>query len=70
MIRGYIIWRNNHAYDQQLRRIVDRASHGDALARLLKVLSMSLGFGLLAVSAVMLMAGADRLLPGARESLG
>ena len=26
MIRRYIIWRNNHAYDQRLRRIIDRAS--------------------------------------------
>jgi len=26
MIRRYIIWRNNHAYDQKLRRIVDRAN--------------------------------------------
>ena len=22
----YIIWRNNHAYDERLRRIVDRAN--------------------------------------------
>jgi transposase len=26
MIRRYIIWRNNHAYDQRLRRIVDKAN--------------------------------------------
>ena len=26
MIRWYIIWRNNHAYDERLRRIVDRAN--------------------------------------------
>ena len=26
MIRRYIIWRNNHAYDQRLRRIIDRAN--------------------------------------------
>ena len=26
MIRRYIIWRNNHAYDEWLRRIVDRAN--------------------------------------------
>jgi transposase len=26
MIRRYIIWRNNHAYDEQLRRIVNRAN--------------------------------------------
>jgi transposase len=26
MIRRYIIWRNNHAYDQRLRRVVDRAN--------------------------------------------
>jgi transposase len=26
MIRRYIIWRNNHAYDQRLRKIVDRAN--------------------------------------------
>jgi transposase len=26
MIRRYISWRNNHAYDQRLRRIVDRAN--------------------------------------------
>jgi transposase len=25
MIRRYIIWRNNHAYDERLRRVVDRA---------------------------------------------
>ena len=25
MIRRYIIWRNNHAYDERLRRIIDRA---------------------------------------------
>jgi hypothetical protein len=26
MIRRYIIWRNNHAYDELLRRIVDKAN--------------------------------------------
>jgi transposase len=26
MIRRYIIWRNNHAYDEKLRRIVDKAN--------------------------------------------
>ena len=26
MIRRYIIWRNNHAYNKRLRRIVDRAN--------------------------------------------
>ena len=26
MIRRYIIWRNNHAYDERLRRIVTRAN--------------------------------------------
>ena len=26
MIRRYTIWRNNHAYDERLRRIVDRAN--------------------------------------------
>jgi hypothetical protein len=26
MIRRYIIWRVNHAYDERLRRIIDRAS--------------------------------------------
>jgi len=26
MIRRYIIWRNNHAHDERLRRIVDRAN--------------------------------------------
>jgi transposase len=26
MIRRYIIWRNNHAYDERLRRLVDRAN--------------------------------------------
>jgi len=26
MIRRYIIWRNNHVYDERLRRIVDRAN--------------------------------------------
>jgi hypothetical protein len=25
MIHRYIIWRNNHAYDERLRRIVDKA---------------------------------------------
>ena len=25
MIRRYIIWRNNHAHDERLRRIVDGA---------------------------------------------
>jgi hypothetical protein len=34
MIRRYIIWRNDHAYDERLRRIVDRAtSPVAALAR-------------------------------------
>jgi hypothetical protein len=26
MIRRYIIWRNNHAYDERFRRIVTRAN--------------------------------------------
>ena len=26
MTRRYIIWRNNHAYDERLRRIVDKAN--------------------------------------------
>jgi len=26
MIRRYITWRNNHAYDERLRRFVDRAN--------------------------------------------
>jgi hypothetical protein len=26
LIRWYIIWRNNHAYDERLRRIIDRAT--------------------------------------------
>ncbi len=26
MIRRYIIWRNNHAYDERLRRVVDKAN--------------------------------------------
>jgi len=26
MIRRYIIWRNNHAYDERLRRIITRAN--------------------------------------------
>jgi hypothetical protein len=26
MIRRYITWRNNHAYDERLRRIIDRAN--------------------------------------------
>jgi transposase len=26
MVRRYIIWRNNHAYDERLRRIIDRAN--------------------------------------------
>jgi hypothetical protein len=30
MIRRYIIWRNNHAYDERLRRIVARANQLDA----------------------------------------
>jgi hypothetical protein len=30
MIRRYIIWRNNHAYDERLRRIVDRQTWPDA----------------------------------------
>jgi len=27
MICRYIIWRNNHAYDKRLRRIIDRAAN-------------------------------------------
>ncbi len=30
MTRRYIFWRNNHAYDERLRRIVDRANQLDA----------------------------------------
>ena len=26
MIRRYILWRNNHAYDERLRQIIDRAN--------------------------------------------
>ena len=26
MIRRYIIWRNNHAYDERLRRVIERAN--------------------------------------------
>jgi len=26
MIRRYIIWRNNHAYDERLRRIIERTN--------------------------------------------
>ena len=26
MIRRYVIWRKNHAYDERLRRVVDRAN--------------------------------------------
>ena len=26
MIRRYIIWRSNHAYDERLRRVVSRAN--------------------------------------------
>ena len=26
LIRAYIIWRNNHAHDERLRRILDRAN--------------------------------------------
>jgi hypothetical protein len=26
MIRRYIIWRNNHAYDHRLRQVVTRAN--------------------------------------------
>ncbi|HYZ52727.1 MAG TPA: hypothetical protein VE733_04350 [Streptosporangiaceae bacterium] len=29
MIRRYIIWRNNHAYDERLRRVVDRQTWPD-----------------------------------------
>jgi hypothetical protein len=25
MVRGYIIWRNNHAYEERLRRAAERA---------------------------------------------
>ena len=32
MIRRYIIWRNNHAYDEKLRRIVDRLRPGGVFA--------------------------------------
>ena len=28
MIRRYIIWRNNHAYDERLRRAIERANIG------------------------------------------
>jgi hypothetical protein len=28
MIRRYIIWRNNHAYNELLRKVVDRANVG------------------------------------------
>jgi hypothetical protein len=31
MIRRYIIWRNNHAYDERLRFIVDRGTVGVCL---------------------------------------
>jgi len=27
MIRRYIIWRNNHTYDERLRRIVDKEAY-------------------------------------------
>ena len=30
MIRRYIIWRNNHAYDERLRRVIARANVPDA----------------------------------------
>jgi len=26
LIRRYIMWRNTHAYDERLRRVVDRAN--------------------------------------------
>jgi hypothetical protein len=26
MIRRYLTWRNNHAYDERLRRVIDRAN--------------------------------------------
>ena len=26
MIRRYIIWRNHHAYDERLRRVIERAN--------------------------------------------
>jgi transposase len=41
MIRRYIIWRNNHAYDEKLRRIVNRANvacYGTSMPRLKFVL--------------------------------
>jgi transposase len=37
MIRRYIIWRNNHAYDKRLRRIINRANvacYGTSVPRL------------------------------------
>jgi hypothetical protein len=33
MIRRYIIWRNNHAYDERLRRVVSRAERCLTLTR-------------------------------------
>jgi alpha-beta hydrolase superfamily lysophospholipase len=36
MIRRYIIWRNNHAYDERLRRIVAKANVASCGPRLIK----------------------------------
>ena len=41
MIRRYIIWRNNHAYDERLRRIIDRANVGLRDCQLKGVTSVS-----------------------------
>jgi hypothetical protein len=41
MIRRYIIWRNNHAYDERLRRVVTRDAALAQPCRLLK----SIAFG-------------------------
>ena len=41
MIRQYIIWRNNHAYDERLRRIIDRANVGLRDCQLKGVTSVS-----------------------------
>jgi hypothetical protein len=54
MICRYIIWRNNHAYDERLRRIVDRAnvaSRGTRSLILSQVPGLLVGIaGLLAVA--------------------
>ena len=42
MIRRYIIWRNNHAYCERLRRIVNRATQLDAALNLAALRSIEI----------------------------